>query len=138
MTYNNTMNYTYKTFTFICFALSAVTKEMAIKVAPDNSIELFDDILYQRLDNVDDNVQNIYFAWSLIRQIIADNESLLYRPYKKVIDNILYGESEYELMTSPNEDLLKDFGNLISKNKEMFKTFYDMGALRCLNELIND
>ena len=94
--------------------------------------------MYQRLDNVDDNVQNIYFAWSLIRQIIVDNESLHYRPYKKVIDNILYGDSEYELMTSPNEDLLKDFSNLISKNKEMFKTFYDMGASRCLNELIND
>ena len=134
MTYNNTMNYTYKTFTFICFALSAVTKEMAIKVAPDNSIELFDDILYQRLDNVDDNVQNIYFAWSTIKELV--DRSFPYGTYEETLDDILYNDTVFELSENFDKTLLRKLDSLIGNNKETFNLFNEIGANRFLDELI--
>lgn len=132
------MNYAYKSFAFICFALSVVAKEIATKVAPDNSIELFDNILYQRLDGVGDELKDIYSAWSIIKKFITTSRAFLYRPYDEVLNNILYDNTEFEFVENLDVSLLKDLKTLISNNKEKFKTFYDIGASRCLNELIND
>lgn len=131
------MNYTYKYFAFTCFALSVVAKEIATKAAPVNSIELFDNILYQRFDNVDDDVKDIYFAWSIIKKLIITNRTFLYRPYDEILNNVLYDNTEFEFTENLDVSLLKDLKTLISNNKEKFKTFYDTGASRHLDELIS-
>lgn len=131
------MNYAYKSFAFICFALSVVTKEIVTKEAPDNSIELFDNILYQRLDGVDDELKDIYSAWSIIKKFITTSRAFLYRPYDKVLNNVLYDNTECEFTENLDVSLLKDLKTLISNNKEKFKTFYDTGASRHLDELIS-
>lgn len=132
------MNYAYKSFTFICLALSVVTKEIVTKKAPNNSIELFNNILYQRNDKVDNDIEDIYSAWSIIKNLIITNRTFLYRPYDEILNNVLYDNTEFQFTENLDVSLLKDLKTLISNNKEKFKTFYDTGASRYLNELISN
>lgn len=130
------MNYNYKSFSFICFALSVVTKEVAATESNDNSIELFDNILYQRINEIGENIKDIYFAWSIIKQLIMTNKSYLYRPYEEVINNILYDYTEHELTDNFDARLLKVLNNLINYNKKIFGSFYVMGADKYLDDLL--
>lgn len=130
------MNYKYKSFSFICFALSVVTKEVTTTESNDNSIELFDNILYQRINEIGENIKDIYFAWSIIKQLIETNKAFLYRPYEEVIDNTLHGDTEYELADNFIADLLKGLSNLVGQNKRLFDSFYKIGADKCLDDLM--
>lgn len=130
------MKYAYKSFAFICFVLSVVTKEKIIIEAPDNSIELFDNILYQRIDKVDNDIKDIYFAWSIIKKLIDTNNSFLYKPYQKVLDGILYGKTEYEITENFDVNLLRSLKSHVSSDKGLYSSFFEMGADCFLNELI--
>lgn len=130
------MYYAYKSFAFICFALSVVTKDIVTKEAPNNSIELFDNILYQGIDKVDDDIKDIYSAWSIIKKLIITNKAFLYKPYQKVLDSILYGETGYEIAENFDVDLLKSLRSHISSNKDIFTYFFKMGANHFLDELL--
>ena len=132
------MLYKYKSFTFICFTLSVITKEVAATESNEHSAELFDDILYQRLNEASDDIKEIYFAWSIIKQLVETNKTFLYRPHEKVIDTILYDGIEYELTDNFDTGLLKALNNLINHNKRLFSSFYEMGADKYLDDLIKN
>lgn len=128
------MNYVYKSFAYICFALSVVTKEAVSKEESNNSIELFNNILYQRLDYVGDNMKNVYLAWSTIKELI--DKSFPYRPYKETLDDILYNDTVFDLSENLDKTLLRKLDSLIGNNKETFGLFNEIGANRFLDELI--
>ena len=128
------MNYVYKSFAYICFALSVVTKEVVSKEESNNSIELFNSILYQRPGGVDDNMKNVYLAWSTIKQLI--DKSFPYRPFKETLDDILYNNTVFELSGNLDKTLLRKLDSLIGNNKETFNLFNEIGANRFLDELI--
>lgn len=128
------MNYVYKSFAYICFALSVVTKEVVSKEESNNSIELFNSILYQRPGGVDDNMKNVYLAWSTIKQLI--DKSFPYRPFKETLDDILYNNTVFELSGNLDKTLLRKLDSLIRNNKEAFNLFNEIGANRFLDELI--
>ena len=128
------MNYVYKSFAYICFALSVVTKEAVSKEESNNSIELFNNILYQRPDYVGDNMKNVYLAWTAIKELIG--KSFPYRPYKETLDDILYNNTVFELSENLDKTLLRKLDSLIGNNKETFNLFNEMGANRFLDELI--
>ena len=128
------MNYVYKSFAYICFALSVVTKEAVSKEQSNNSIELFDNILYQRPGYVDDNMKDVYLAWSTIKELI--DKSFPYRLYEETLDDILYNDTVFELSENLDKTLLRKLDVLIGNNKETSNFFNEIGASRFLDELI--
>lgn len=130
------MKYAYKSFTFICFALSVVTKEIVTKEASDNSIELFDAILYQKLDDVDGSIKEIYSAWTIIKKLIETNNAFLHKPYQEVLDGILYDKTEYKITENFDVALLRSLKGHVSSNKDLFTSFFKIGADHFLDELI--
>lgn len=128
------MNYVNKSFAYICFALSVVTKEAVSKEQSNNSIELFDNILYQRPGYGNDNMKSVYLAWSTIKKLV--DKSFPYRPYKETLDDILYNDTVFELSEDLDKILLRKLDSLIGNNKETFNLFNEIGANRFLDELI--
>lgn len=128
------MNYVYKSFAYICFVLSAVTKEAIFKEESSNPIELFDDILYQRLDYISNSMKDVYLAWTTIKKLV--DKSFPYRPYKETLDDILYNDTVFELSENLDKTLLRKLDVLIGNNKETFNLFNEIGANRFLDELI--
>lgn len=138
--YNVVMNYTYKSFAFICASLVAVTEEFVART--DSSFEMFEDIIYQRLEksSYEDNetLGKLYYVWSLVKELIEENKSLLKFGYAQVIKDILYSDIEADIDDSFHYGILTKLNDLLNGDKELFKTFFDMGADRCLLELMDD
>ena len=128
------MNYFYKFFAYICFELSVVAKKAVSKEQSNNSIELFNNILYQRHGYVDDNMKNVYSAWTTIKDLI--DKSFPYRLYKETLDDILYNDTLFDLSENLDKTLLRKLDSLICNNKETFNLFNEIGANRFLDELI--
>lgn len=135
------MSYTYKSFVFICTSLAVVTKEVLSKT--DEPFELFEGIIYQKLgENPSfDNYTNrkepekLYQAWLLIKQFIEKNNSFDNMTYEEIIQSILYTDAEYEITDCFHYEIMSELKNLINDDKELFQSFFSMGADRYLNEL---
>lgn len=138
--YNESMNYTYKSFAFICASLAAVTEDFVSKA--NSSFEMFEDIIYQRLEmgSYEDNkaLEKLYNVWSLVKELIEENESLSKSSYAQVIRDILYNDIEADIDNSFHYDILTKLNDLLNSNKKLFKVFFDMGADRYLLELMDD
>lgn len=130
--YNEAMNYFYKFFAYICFELSVVAKKAVSKEQSNNSIELFNNILYQRPGYVDDNMKNVYSAWTTIKDLI--DKSFPYRLYKETLDDILYNDTVFELSENLDIVFLREIYSITNSYKETFNAFNEMGANRFLDE----
>lgn len=136
------MSYIYKSFAFICTSLAVVTKEVLSKA--DEPFELFEDIIYQKLGENPSftgyanskELEKLYQAWSLIKRLIEENNSFDKATYKEVIQNTLYTDAEYEITDCFHYEIISKLKNLIDSEKELFQSFFVMGADRYLNELI--
>lgn len=134
------MNYTYKSFAFICISLATVTEEFVSKT--NSSFEMFEDIIYQRLEmgSYEDNkaLEKLYNVWSLVKELIEENESLSKSGYAQVIKDILHSDIEDDIDECLYYDILTKLNDLLNSNKKLFRVFFDMGADRYLLELMDD
>lgn len=137
------MLYIYKSFSFICTSLAVVTKEVLSKT--DEPFELFEGIIYQKLGENPSfpgytnskELEKLYQAWFLIKQLIEKNNSFGNLPYENVIQNILYTDTKYEITDYFHYDIMSKLKNLIDSEKKLFQSFFVMGADRYLNELMD-
>lgn len=134
------MNYTYKSFAFICTSLAAVTEEFVSNT--NSSFEMFENIMYQRLEksSYEDNeaLEKLYNVWSLVKELIEENKDLSGPSYAQVIKDVLYSDIEADIDNSFSYDVLTKLNDLLNSDKKLFKTFFDMGADRYLLELMDD
>lgn len=134
------MNYTYKSFAFICTSLATVTEEFVSKT--NSSFEMFEDIILQRLEKSsykdDEALNKLYYAWSLVKELIEENKYLSKSSYAQVIRDILYNDIETDIDDSFHYDILTKLNDLLDSDKDLFKVFFDMGADRYLLELMDD
>ena len=134
------MNYNYKSFAIICISLAAVTEELVSKT--NSSFEMFEDIILQRLEKSsykdDEALNKLYYAWSLVKELIEENESLSKSGYAQVIKDILHSDIEDDIDECLRYDILTKLNDLLNSDKKLFKVFFDMGADRYLLELMDD
>lgn len=137
------MSYIYKSLAFICTSLAVVAKEVLSKT--DESLELFEDIIYQKLgenpsfDSYTNSkeLEKLYQTWLLIKKLIEKNNNFDNVLYESVIQNILYTDAEYEITDCFHYEAVSKLKNLIESDEALFQSFFVMGADKYLNELID-